>query len=62
MKRTHSSANVSKNVKYESAGVVYKKKIEELEKKNELIENEMKNVQMEIDFFRKETHNKKKGL
>ena len=34
MKRTQSSVNVSKNVKYESTGVVYKRKIEEMEKKN----------------------------
>jgi len=46
MKRVQSSANVSKNVKYESTGVAYKRKIEDLERQNELILNELKNIQL----------------
>ena len=46
MKRTQSSANMSKNVKYESTGAAYKKKIEDLERQNEIIINEIKNIQL----------------
>lgn len=60
MKRALSTTNTCKAYKYEAAGVMYAKKIDELEKQNTLIDAEIKNIQDEINGHRKNTMRQKR--
>jgi hypothetical protein len=60
MRRTVSSTKVSKAFKNETTGLIYAKKIEDLEKQNFIINDEIKQVKEEIQNLRYSEMQKKR--